>query len=115
MRTVKRDTWTSRFNILSLPGAKVQHVKRFIPLVGRYGLITLFIDGSDLYSGRLPSEVSRQAVAESISALADALYSVCESVSVLAITQRFASEVQIRGLNLSNDDLERHNGQQDVI
>ena len=56
----------------------------------------------------LPSDVLPQAVADSVSAFADSLFSVCESVFVLAIPQRFASEGQISGLNLSNDDLERH-------
>ena len=76
--------------------------------MGRYEWITVFIGGNDLCSGGLPSEVPPQAVADSISALADSLYSVCKSVFVLAIPQRFATDGQISGLNLSYDDLERH-------
>ena len=70
---------------MTLPGAKVNDVQRFIPRKGKYELIAIFVGGTDLYNHCLPSESSVEQVAERICALADQLFLVTESVFVLAV------------------------------
>ena len=70
----------ANFNILSLPGAKVHDVYNFIPRVGRFNIIVLFVGGNDLFQGKLPSKVSSEEVADKISDLANVLKGKADSV-----------------------------------
>ena len=80
-----RDLEFPNINILTLPGAKVNDVQRFIPPKGKYELIAIFLGGNDLYNYCLLSESSVEQVAERICALADQLFLVTESVFVSAV------------------------------
>ena len=80
-----RDLEFPNINILTLPGAKVNDVQRFIPPKGKYKLIAIFVGGNDFYNYCLPSESSVEQVVERICALADQLFLVTESVFVLAV------------------------------
>ena len=48
------------FKILSLPRAALHHISPFIPLTGKYELITLNIGGNNLYDGFVPSNIMLQ-------------------------------------------------------
>ena len=61
----------ANFNILSLIGAKANDVYNFIPRVGRFDIIVLFVGGNDLFQGKSPFKVSSQEVADKISDLAN--------------------------------------------
>ena len=72
-------------NILSLPGAKVEDVHRFLPAPGRYELIALLIGGNNLYNGYLPSNSIIQEVVDEIVDLANTLFEYTGKVYVFKI------------------------------
>ena len=79
----------SNINILSLPGAKIEDIYRFVPHRGQYHKIVLFAGGNDLYNGYLPSSNSVDEVANRIINLANHLLTVCERVFVLGVPARY--------------------------
>ena len=104
-----RDLEFPNINILTLPGAKVNDVQRFIPPKGKYELIAIFLGGNDLYNYCLLSESSVEQVAERICALADQLFLVTESVFVSAVPPpRLPTRRQIRAYGLTEEQLQRH-------
>ena len=94
----------ANFNILSLPGAKVHDVYNFIPRVGRFDIIVLFVGGNDLFQGKSPSKVSSEEVADKISDLANVLKGKADKVFVLGIPPRHNQRERTSAVNklLSN-------------
>ena len=94
----------ANFNILSLPGAKVHEVYNFIPRVGRFDIIVLFVGGNDLFQGKSPSKVSLEEVADKISDLANVLKGKADKVFVLGIPPRHNQRERTSAVNklLSN-------------
>ena len=89
----------ANFNILSLPGAKVHDVYRFIPRVSRFDIIVLFVGGNDLFQGKSPSKVSSEEVADKISDLANVLKSKADKVFVLGIPPRHNQRERTSAVN----------------
>ena len=73
-------------NILSLLGAVIKDVVRFIP--GNLKTVVLFNGGNDLFDGYLPSSTPIEEVAVELSCLADSPFDVASRVSVLGIPPR---------------------------
>ena len=63
----------ANFNILSLPGAQVKHVHKFLPKKDIYDTIVLFIGGNDPFSGKAQSNISASELVQEISELANLL------------------------------------------
>ena len=94
----------ANFNILSLPGAKVHDVYNFIPRVGRFDIIVLFVGGNDLFHSKSPSKVSSEEIADNISDLANVLGGKADKVFVLGIPPCHNLRERTRAVNklLSN-------------
>lgn len=88
------------FNILSLPGAHIQHAYDFIPVEGTFEIIVIFIGGNDLFNGFKPSSKPPQKVAQDLIELADF---VCKrtrsSVFVLGIPERDENKTRAKEVN----------------
>ena len=83
----------ANFNILSLPGAKVEHVYKFIPKKDFYDIIVLFIGGNDLFT------VTSENVARQISDLANLLVKGAKRVFVLGIPLRHPQPNRAKEVN----------------
>ena len=93
-------------NILSLPGAKVEDVHRFLPAPGRYEVIALLIGGNNLYNGYLPSNSTIQEVVDEIVDLANTLFEFAEKIYVFGIPPRWPPESELEQFKAKYQDHE---------
>ena len=89
----------ANFNILSLPGAQVKHVFKFLPEEDIYDTIVLFIGGNDPFSGMAQSNVSASELVQEISDLANLLLTRAEKVFVLGIPHRSYQSERTKEVN----------------
>ena len=78
----------ANFNLLSLPGAQLKHVYKFLPKKDIYDTIVLFIGGNDLFSGKAQSNISASELVQKISDPANLLLTRAKRVFVLGIPHR---------------------------
>ena len=86
----------------------------FNPLTGQYNFSAVLIERSDLYDGCLTSHLTPENVAAKISAIDDSLYSLCDSVFVLDISQRFSPKALILNHKLTEAQL-RHYSEVNIL
>ena len=96
----------SNINILSLPGAQIHDLYRFVPAKSQYDKIVIFAGGNDLYNGYLSSTASVEEVTDRIVSLANHLLHVCERVFVLGIPAQYPPEAERE--SIQDHDLIRH-------
>ena len=96
----------SNINILSLPGAQIHDLYRFVPGKGQYDKIVKFAGGNDLYYGYLPSTASVEEVTDRIVSPANHLLHVCERVFVPGIPPRYPPAAERE--SIQDHDLIRH-------
>ena len=89
----------ANFNILSLPGALVKHVYKFVPKKEIYDTIVFFIGGSDLFSGKAQSNISASELVQEISDLANLLLTRAKRVFVIGIPRRHYQPERTREVN----------------
>ena len=89
----------SNFNILSLPGAQVKHVCKFLPKKDIHDTIVLSIGGNDLFSGKAQSYISASELVPEISDLANLLLTRAKSVFVLGIPHRHYQPERTKEVN----------------
>ena len=89
----------ANFNILSLPGAQVKHVFKFLPKKDIYDTIVLFIGGNDLFSGKAQSNISASELVQEISDLANLLLTRAKKVFVLGIPHRHYQPERTKEVN----------------
>ena len=75
----------ANFNILSLPGAQVKHVYKFLPVRDIYDTVVLFIGCNDLFSGKAQSNISSSELVQEISNQANLSLTRAKRVFVLRI------------------------------
>ena len=83
----------ANFNILSLPGAKVENVYNFIPKKGLYDLIVLFLSGNNIFA------TTSENLVRQISDLANLLLTKAKRVFVLGIPLRHSRAYQAKKVN----------------
>ena len=83
----------ANFNVLSLPGAKIEHVYNFIPKRNLYDIIVLFIGGNNLFA------TTKKNLVRQISDLANLLITKAKKVFVLGIPLRNSQPLQAKEVN----------------
>ena len=61
-----RELECGNFSILSLPGGRIQHFYKFIPVRDKYTLMVLFLGGNNLYNGTDDSEAVIEEIANDL-------------------------------------------------
>ena len=89
------------FTILSLPGAQVKHVCKFLAKKDVFDTIVLFIGGNDLFSGKAQSSISASELVQEISDLANLLLTRAKRAFVLGIPHRHYQPVRTKEVNAS--------------
>ena len=86
----------SNINILSLPGAQIHNLYRFVPGKGQYDKIkiVIFAGGNYLHNGYLPSTASVEELTDRIISIANYMLHVCERVFILGIPARYPPETE---------------------
>ena len=87
------------FNILSLPGAQVKHVYKFLPKKDIYDTIVLFSGGDNLFSGKAQSNISAGELVQDISDPASLLLTRAKRVFVLGIPHLHYQRERTKGVN----------------
>ena len=83
----------ANFNVLSLPGAKIEHVYIFLPKKDLYDIIVLFIGGNNLFV------TTSENLVRQISDLANLLSTKAKKVFVLGIHLRNFQPHQAKEVN----------------
>ena len=89
----------ANFNILSLPGAQVKHVYKFLPKKDVCDTIVLFIGGNHLFSDKAQSNISASELVQKISDLVNLLLTRTKRVFVLGILQRHYQPERTKEVN----------------
>ena len=89
----------ANFNILSLPGAQVKHVYKFLPKKDIYDTIVLSIGGNNLFSGKAQSNISTSDLVQEISNLVNLLLTIAKRVFVLGIPHRHYQPERTKEVN----------------
>ena len=87
------------FNILSLLGAQVKHVYKFLPKKEIFNTIVLFIGGNDQFSGKAQSNLSASELVQGISDLANLLLTRAKRLFVLGIPHRHYQPERTKEVN----------------
>ena len=88
-----KDLDIAKFNVLSLPGAEVENVYKYIPKKGLYDLIVLFLGGNNLFA------TTSENLVRQISDLANFL--LTKAKRVLCLAYLYATHERIKRKKLT--------------